>query len=661
MSNILKFLVLPSEVSKFESSYLARMNRVGLAFLALHIPVFTAIAWFNDTGPLLAFGLTLAASVGPFTAFKWLDRPRAVSLVYGITAMLMGGLLAHFGQGPMQIEMHFYFFALIAMLAVFANPMVIVAAAGTVALHHLVVWLVVPRSVFNYSAPVWVVGLHALFVVLESIATCFIARSFFDNVIGLEKVVAARTRDLDRRNAEMRLVLDNVHQGFATIERDGTLSTERSAAFEQWFGPGEAGGTFFDVLDGLGAAFGASSRAAWTEVIDGFMPLALTLDQMPRVVVTSQREMSIEYRPIGEGETPDRFLVVITDVSSQRQRERADIERRETMKVFERLLADRAGCVSFFENTDELIALVAADGYGDDPITYKRHLHTLKGNAAMFGLESIAGLCHEMEDFINEEAASPPTSMRLSINERWQRVANEMDRLLGTRRSVIEIESTEHAELESAVRLRTSNDVLLRMVHSLKLEPTQKRLDAFAEQARQIAERLEKGGIEVKVESNGLRVDATHWAPFWSALAHAIRNAVDHGLERPDERIEGGKSPAGTLALRTYCEKDSFVIEVRDDGRGIDRAKLVDKARALGVEAPEGDAESLLFLDGLSTATEVTDLSGRGIGLGALREAARSLGGVVNVSSEPAKGTCIRFEFPVSAMSPELGVLAWAA
>lgn len=90
-------------------------------------------------------------------------------------------------------------------------------------------------------------------------------------------------------------------------------------------------------------------------------------------------------------------------------------------------------------------------------------------------------------------------------------------------------------------------------------------------------------------------------------------------------------------------------------------AKLVDKARALGVEAAEHDAESLLFLDGLSTAAEVSDLSGRGIGLGALREAAKSLGGVVNVASEPANGTCIRFEFPVSAMSPELGVLAWVA
>src|SRR5205823_7385778 len=111
----------------------------------------------------------------------------------------------------------------IAMLAVFGNPSVIIAAAVTVALHHLVLWFALPQSVFNYDAPVWVVAVHAAFVVLESVAACFIARSFFDNVIGLERIVRARTAELDRRNRDMRLVLDNVGQGFATVDAAGVL------------------------------------------------------------------------------------------------------------------------------------------------------------------------------------------------------------------------------------------------------------------------------------------------------------------------------------------------------------------------------------------------------------------------------------------------------
>jgi hypothetical protein len=166
MTTLLASIVLPSEISEFERKYLARMNRIALVFFAMHVPIFVVIAWANQTRPALAALLSLAVLAGPAAAYFTLGNPRHVSVVHGIAAMFMGGLLVHFGQGPMQIEMHFYFFALIAMCAVFGNPLVIVAAAVTVALHHLVVWLVLPASVFNYDASVWVVAVHAAFVVL---------------------------------------------------------------------------------------------------------------------------------------------------------------------------------------------------------------------------------------------------------------------------------------------------------------------------------------------------------------------------------------------------------------------------------------------------------------------------------------------------------------
>lgn len=169
------------------------MNRVALVFFALHVPVFALVAWANHTGPALAALLTSIVVLGPAAGEYTLTNPRSVSMIHGVSAMFMGGLLVHFGQGPAQIEMHFYFFALLAMCAVFGNPMVIVASTITVALHHLIIWLTLPRSVFNYDAGWWVVAIHAAFVVLEAIATCFIARSFFDNVIGLERIVQART------------------------------------------------------------------------------------------------------------------------------------------------------------------------------------------------------------------------------------------------------------------------------------------------------------------------------------------------------------------------------------------------------------------------------------------------------------------------------------
>src|SRR5256886_13680630 len=103
--------------------------------------------------------------------------------------------------------------------------------------HHLLLFLILPSSVFNYEASVWAVAVHALFVVLESIAACFVARSFFDNVIGLERIVGARTRELDARNGDLHLLLDSVGQGFFTFDRDGAISKERSAVATRWRGP----------------------------------------------------------------------------------------------------------------------------------------------------------------------------------------------------------------------------------------------------------------------------------------------------------------------------------------------------------------------------------------------------------------------------------------
>ena len=112
-----RYLILPEELSAFEASYLRHMNRVGLIFFALHIPVMVVIGWLNGTGPWLALALSAAVVAGPAMAYVSLPNPRTVSLTYGVAAMFMGGVLVHVGQGPMQIEMHFYFFALLAMLA----------------------------------------------------------------------------------------------------------------------------------------------------------------------------------------------------------------------------------------------------------------------------------------------------------------------------------------------------------------------------------------------------------------------------------------------------------------------------------------------------------------------------------------------------------------
>src|ERR1051325_965201 len=266
-----RYLFLPREISAFEQSYLRRMNRIALIFFYMHVPAFIGVAALARTSMLQAAILTPLVLIGPTAVYFWLRNPRSLAVAYGFTAMVMGGLLVHFGQGPMQIEMHFYFFVLIALLAVFGNPAAIMTAAVTVALHHLTVWLLLPSSVFNYEASAWAVVVHAAFVVLESIAAIFVARSFFDNVIGLERIVATRTTQLDQRTRDMALVLENVGQGFLTMSPDGVMSAERSAILGTWLGEAPTSGRFVDYVDSADPAFAAMVEFGWGEGVAGLL------------------------------------------------------------------------------------------------------------------------------------------------------------------------------------------------------------------------------------------------------------------------------------------------------------------------------------------------------------------------------------------------------
>lgn len=640
------YLLLPSELSDFERSYLARMNRIGFYFFASHIPVFTLIAAFNGTNALLAFGLTTFLVSGPILASRFLSNPRHVSITFGFLAMGLGGLLVHFGQGPMQIEMHFYFFVLIALLAVFANPAVILTAAVTAAVHHLTLWVLLPRSVFNYDASIWTVVVHALFVVLESIAACFVARSFFDDVIGLDHIVQLRTAEVEAKNAAMRLVFDTVDQGFVTIDRAGVMSPERSAVVARWLGPAPASELLADYLEPVSARFAASFRLGWEAVIDDVLPLELNLAQLPSEVAVGERILRLAYTPILEGDALVRVLVVMTDITAERGRELAEIEQRDILHVVDRILRDKAGFLEFLAECEGMIEALREGTLG--LAQAKRLIHTLKGNAAIYGLGGVSSAWHLVEDRMEESGLVPGEEDLAGVFELWGAFRGRLSGLLGEElRSRVELDDAEYAEILSRAMEGAPPQELAERIRSWKREPVRKRLARVAEQARSVAERLGKPGLEIDVEDAGIRLEAGEWAPFWSSFVHVVRNAVDHGIEPRDERVAKGKPAEGRLVLGGVQDGDAFVVSITDDGRGISWSKLRERALEHGLPAAtHDDLVQALFADGVSTRDEASEYSGRGVGMGAVASACMARGGSVSVESTPDRGTTVRFLFP---------------
>ncbi len=646
------FLRLPAKVTQFEEEHVDGLNRLAVILFALHIPVFMGVAYIHETGVMTALSLTTLAWIGPLVAWKALPA-RQAAMVMGFSAMVMGGLLVHFGQGPVQIEMHFYFFVLLALLSTYGNPAVVLTAAVTATIHHLTLWWLLPSSIFNYDASFWVVGVHAIFVVLESVASCYLARNFFDDVIGLEAIVNERTEELDARNADLRLVLDSVGQGLMTVELDGAMGGARSAAVETLLGAPVDQGNFLDLLDAVDGDFGVQMRMHWEGLTDGFMPHELILDQMPRRLRCGERHLRFDYSPItdAEGELV-RLLVVISDVTAMVAREESERRQREVMRVFERVMEDKAGFLEFYEEADNTLGRI--EDTATHGIARKREIHTLKGISAIFGLESIAKVCHEVETEVEEEGRLPTADDAAAIRAGWDDLRADLDQLIGERQQdAIEIPDVEYEALLHAVLDGERGEALAARIRSWRFDPLARRLTRLAGQVDRIGERLGKP-VEVTVEDNGLRLDGARWSNFWSSFVHVLRNAVDHGIEAPEDREAAGKSATGHITLRGVLDGEVFHLEVEDDGGGVNWDRVASKAAEKGLpSATREDLVAALFAPGMSTRDQATDMSGRGVGMSALMESAVQRGGTVAVVDAPAGGTIVRFSFPSIEMTGE--------
>lgn len=158
-------------------------------------------------------------------------------------------------------------------------------------------------------------------------------------------------------------------------------------------------------------------------------------------------------------------------------------------------------------------------------------------------------------------------------------------------------------------------------------------------------------------EGEATEADATIVDAIFEPLLHVLRNAVDHGIESPEQRASAGKPAMGTVVLRALRDVDTVRIEVEDDGGGIDVGQVRAVARARGIATEEAlmamtdaEAANLIFAAGFSTAAAVTDLSGRGVGMDSVRTAVERLGGRVTLASEPGRGTTVGLVLPFSLM-----------
>lgn len=465
----------------------------------------------------------------------------------------------------------------------------------------------------------------------------------------LEWLVRERTHALDARNAELRLVMDNVDQGFFTVSRAGKMSDERSACVAHWFGEPVPGQDFFEYLERVAPKRSATFQFCFEQLFDGFLPVDVCLGQFPERIEVADRTYKFQVRPIfTEGEHFEQVLMVISDITPVIERERAEAEERETIALFSKLVKDRQGVIDFFDDTSHIVEEIKASR--EELASFRRHVHTLKGNAGLFGLTSIVGACHDLEEALEGEHSVDRDRFE-HLLEAVRRLTIRFKEFLGdTSGTRFVLEQQDRDELLQAIEQSAPKDNLRKLVLSWENESIRTRLSRAAEQLQALAGRLGKDPMTVHIECQAIRQPHNDWQPLWSQLAHVLRNAVDHGIELPDERRVAGKPAISTVTLRGRSDQGQLLIEVEDSGRGIDWSRVETKARELGILAgPCGDRDRLsevLFAAGFSTKAQANDVSGRGVGLAALYETVKARGGRISIESELGRGTRFTVHWP---------------
>lgn len=464
---------------------------------------------------------------------------------------------------------------------------------------------------------------------------------------------SAETMDaLAVRNRDTRMLLDAVEQGFFTVDNEGVMSEERSGAVDRLFGTPKPGMTLPAFIAQFDPRVADWLELGLSEVFSQTMPVEVTIDQLPARFVHGSQTYSIHFTPVYVEDELHCLAVVVSDITAAVENEKLEAVQREMLAMVTRIADDKSGFLEFLKEADEIVVALR-DEPRDDLSLVKRRVHTLKGNTSIFGLERIAEVCHHMEDYISENGELPPADEWEQLFAAWQSERENVQKIIGDNAQGIELSEEEYAGILKDVVSEKSRDDLAVRLASWKLEPTARRLERVAEQARALSKRLGKGDVAVEIRDECLRIEPTCWAEFWSSFVHVVRNAIDHGLESPEDRLAQGKPAQGKIEMTTRLDGEHFVVSIRDDGRGINWDRIAELAAEKGM--PTGTPRDLcnaLFADGLSTAQTVTSTSGRGIGMAAVKSSCEALGGRITVDSQPGRGTEIRFDFPVEAMAP---------
>lgn len=481
----------------------------------------------------------------------------------------------------------------------------------------------------------------------------------------LEKMVEERTTEIRGLNIKLKALLDSLEQGFLIFDMEGTCWEITSKACEKVLESSPAGKKIWDVLKLPESQVRGFSR--WlTTVFSELLPFEDLASLGPAKYDHSQgNQVKLDYYPMRSAENVIQGIVLVaTDITSLvRAQEEAEKEKSNANFIL-KMFKQKRSFLSFFEEAQKLVSelnrATLAPPVNWDRDSLFRILHTIKGGAASFSVRDVANSAHELESMIqnwDNFSENKWDELLQSLQTSFDHLTKEVNELLGKLPAkqvpVVEVPKPELTQILSLMESWSKTREWAAQLKSQYLtEPLQQTFESYDYMMQQTAESLHKKVKPLNFVTPDFRWSFEPYQSFLSSLVHVFRNAIDHGLETPEERAAAGKPEQGEIKISAFKSDNEIEIRIQDDGRGIAVDKVKAKRQEKGLPVDGLTPHQILmsiFEPQFSTKTEITELSGRGVGLDAVKNEVDRLGGQVDIESHEGVGTTFKFKLPLAS------------
>ena len=468
---------------------------------------------------------------------------------------------------------------------------------------------------------------------------------------------------VDERTSSLKNILDNAEEGFLTFGESYLIDPNYSRGCSEIFGKDIKGLSAPDVLFPAMHEIIADFKLGFNLYFQGKSKAQIIFDLTEKKTTIKGRTINIQYKET----SGNRILCILNDITLELEvAEKNRIETENQQRIL-RAIHNKHFFAQFLESADTLFENLEVyaeqqEISHDDKTNLMRTVHTFKGDAGFFGFIETQEISHESETLISD-----------SLN---------LDSVISCKEILIQIRKAYYKELKSITDtmgenwIEESNGILIPRnefqkirLYIKKKSPDDKKLITYIDSFRKIslnelfsrlpfsaASTAEKLGKKIKpmtITGGTLKIVPDRYLPLAESCIHIVKNMVDHGIEFPYERESIQKQPEGSVELFITVDKSSMILEFRDDGRGLNPRAIERTAKEKGIIAQDRSLQNselfaLLFEDGFSTRKETTLTSGRGVGLSAVREVVRNLGGSIELRSKLGKGTTIVIEIPLT-------------